>query len=160
MGVRRTGYPQELFDVAESLLKIEPHTEAIARRTISTAYYALFHLLIEGACELWSVPAHRARIARHFDHKQMRLISVQAARQHRENPEAARAGLALVASTFVQLQQARHEADYKLSDEVERPEAELSVLFVREAFSVWNSIDQTPVAQDYLLSLLFRERES
>jgi hypothetical protein len=43
------GYPLDLPDAADSFLRTEPITQAILRRTVSTAYYALFHLLIEDA---------------------------------------------------------------------------------------------------------------
>lgn len=155
MGVRRTGYPQELLAAADSLLNVEPHTEALTRRSISTAYDALFHLLIEYACELWSVPEHRARISRNFDHNLMRDISSGFSKRDKEDQN-----VVLIASTFVQLQQDRHKADYKLSEEVSREKAEQSVVFARNAFEAWDIARDTPLAKEYLLSMLFRKSDS
>ena len=49
-------------------------TEATVRRALSTAYYTLFHLLIESACNNWPEP-QRSNIARQFDHRRMKEVS-------------------------------------------------------------------------------------
>ena len=41
------GYPEDLLDAARAFFSVVPATNATLRRTVSTAYYALFHLLIE-----------------------------------------------------------------------------------------------------------------
>ena len=42
-------YAQELLDAAGLLLACEQPTEATRRRAVSTAYYAVFHLLVDAA---------------------------------------------------------------------------------------------------------------
>jgi hypothetical protein len=42
------------------------------RRAISTAYYAVFHLLVEDFVEHWEFEDQRARLGRMFNHNEMR----------------------------------------------------------------------------------------
>lgn len=42
------------------------------RRAVSTAYYPVFHLLVEDFVENWPFADQRVRLARMFDHKKMR----------------------------------------------------------------------------------------
>jgi hypothetical protein len=61
---------EELLDVARSLTDLdsgEPR-QASLRRAVSTAYYALFHLLVTEAASNWSRPELRSRIGRLFEH--------------------------------------------------------------------------------------------
>jgi hypothetical protein len=48
--------------------------QASLRRAVSTAYYALFHLLIEEAVSNWSIARQRSILARIFDHGKMRSV--------------------------------------------------------------------------------------
>ena len=49
------------------------------RRAVSTAYYALFHLLIADFVLNWKRPDQRVRLGRMFEHRKM----VQAASGHK-----------------------------------------------------------------------------
>jgi hypothetical protein len=49
----------ELLVAADEILGLEPETQATLRRAVSTAYYALFHLLIEECCKNWIRPEQR-----------------------------------------------------------------------------------------------------
>lgn len=63
---------QDLLSLARDLVDRNPGApvEADLRRGVSTAYYALFHLLIhEGTSRLVTVAALRPRVARAFDHR-------------------------------------------------------------------------------------------
>jgi hypothetical protein len=102
--------PRDLLDAAIELYRIKPETQATLRRSVSTAYYALFHLIIETACENWPQP-QRSRVARQFEHKRMKDVSADTADKRPATPSSAQAGLIVVANTFVQLQQNRHTAD-------------------------------------------------
>jgi hypothetical protein len=42
------------------------------RRAVSTAYYAVFHLLVEDFVEHWEFEDQRARLAQMFTHQKMR----------------------------------------------------------------------------------------
>jgi uncharacterized protein (UPF0332 family) len=149
--------PRDLLDAAIELYRIKPETQAALRRSVSTAYYALFHLIIETACENWPEP-QRSRVARQFEHKRMKDVSADTGDKRPATPSSAQAGLVVVANTFVQLQQNRHTADYVLSGLLTSEEVVLDILLVEEAFKIWNDIKGEPVVQDYLFSLLFKDR--
>lgn len=68
------GLSQDLLDLADHLSRKEPRKpkQASLRRAVSTAYYALFHLLIEDATKHWSGHGNsRAGLARAFEHANM-----------------------------------------------------------------------------------------
>ncbi len=50
-------------------------TEADLRRAVSSAYYAVFHLLISEACANWIHSKSRKHLARMFEHSYMRKVS-------------------------------------------------------------------------------------
>lgn len=149
--------PRELLDAAIEFYRIKPETQATLRRSVSTAYYAPFHLIVETACENWPQP-QRSRVARQFEHKRMKDVSADAADRNPAPPSSAQTGLILVACTFVQLQQNRHSADYVLSAVLTPEEVALDILSVEEAFKIRNDIKGEKVVQDYLFSLLFKDR--
>lgn len=64
-------YSRELLDSAIVLWRTNPETQATMRRAISTAYYALFHFLVEDASANWTRPEQRPRLARVFEHRRM-----------------------------------------------------------------------------------------
>jgi len=59
-----------------------------------------------------------------------------------------------IAGTFVDLQQARHEADYNLRKSLTRSEAGALVELAEKAFSDWNGIRNDDLAQIYLACFL------
>ncbi len=67
--------PEQLIDQAEFLLRDAALNEASVRRAVSSAYYALFHLLVRDAVVNWKHADQHARLARAFDHKRMRDAS-------------------------------------------------------------------------------------
>jgi len=108
---------------AEALLRVSDSNEANVRRAVSSAYYALFHLLVRDAISNWKHPDHRSRLARTFDHKRMKdasnailkeISSVQ--NQDGDPQQDLRFRLSTVAQAFVDLQQARHKADYDIEE--------------------------------------------
>jgi uncharacterized protein (UPF0332 family) len=149
--------PRDLLNAAIDLYRVRLETQATLRRSVSTAYYALFHLIIETACENWP-ESQRSRVARQFEHKRMKDVSAAIADRRPAVPSPAQAGLIVVANTFVQLQQNRHTADYILSAELTSEEVALDILLVEDAFKIWSDIKGEQVVHDYLFSLLFKER--
>jgi hypothetical protein len=147
------GYPQDLLEAAHSFLLVEPPTQATLRRTVSTAYYALFHLLIEDACRLWREPDHRGRLSRQCDHKRMREASASRASACETGTD-----LWVVSHTFVFLQQQRHAADYDLALIVSPLDVAVYLGTAQLAFRSWSRIREDSPARDYLFSLLFRDR--
>jgi hypothetical protein len=74
------GLAQDLLQQAEHLATYEGSSpsQASLRRAVSTAYYALFHLLVEDAALLWTgSPEARTAVERGFQHGLMRNTSVQ-----------------------------------------------------------------------------------
>src|ERR1700678_2198186 len=106
-------FPEDLLQQAYDLANKEPTDpkQASLRRAISTAYYALFHLLVDEAVSKWAVERQRSILARTFDHGKMKGICSDVL-------EAAKGGgnvspeLGTVSRNFIQLQQHRHTADY------------------------------------------------
>ena len=64
------------------------------------------------------------------------------------------AALSAVALAFVELQQARHEADYDHLRVYTRPNARDIVQRTEQAFRLWRTVKGTPAADIYLVALL------
>src|SRR5271169_1145627 len=102
------GLAQDLLEQANHLANREPKRprQASLRRAVSTAYYALFHLLISDAISHWNNRQQRAHMARGFDHKAMKDASNKIAGKDFSNLDPIIVGhLKTVASAFVNLQQ-------------------------------------------------------
>lgn len=82
-------FPDDLLHQADHLARWDRRRpkQASLRRAVSTAYYALFHLLISTAVKHWKIEDQRS--------------------MHTTDP-----GLKAVVRTFADLQQERHRADY------------------------------------------------
>lgn len=102
-----------LIGTARKLLEGVP-SEADIRRSVSTAYYALFHHVCQHFSAIVLQPAtgnyHRARqqAYRYLDHGPAKQRCLEAARKDRKFP----AGIVAFAETFTDLQVHRNEADY------------------------------------------------
>jgi len=70
-----TELPEQLISQAEFLPREAACNEANVRRAVSSAYYALFHLLIRDAIVNWKHVDQHARLARAFDHRRMKDAS-------------------------------------------------------------------------------------
>lgn len=79
------------------------------RGAVSTAYYAIFHLLVEDFVGNWPFADQRARLARMFDHKMLDAAF------NEKNPTPAEVKLVDIKTAFPQLQADRHRADYDVS---------------------------------------------
>jgi hypothetical protein len=138
---------------------VHPQTQANLRRAVSTAYYALFHFVVDEACGNWGRPEQRRRLSRVFEHKQMYDASNRCAGRYKNAAAGtSESHLHSVASAFHKLQVRRHTADYDLSEVFSGDEVDLDFRSVRNAFTKWRVIQNEQVARDYLFSLLFRER--
>jgi uncharacterized protein (UPF0332 family) len=155
---------EELHVQSGMLLTLAP-TQANLRRSISTNYYAVFHLLIADAIELWNRPEHHSALARQFDHKRMKVASAELKlRLHSERKmlglrqDGIQTSMVLVAANFVELQEKRHEADYDVSRSIAVEEAKYCDFLTSAAVEAWKQVRDEPIAHDYLYSLLFRDR--
>lgn len=133
-----------------------PKPEAELRRAISTAYYALFHLLIHAStCRGVGQAALRPFVARNFEHRQMLGVCRRYTGATADvTGGAVRAGLQRVAGCFMQLQEARHKADYNVKDRVTVLEAQTAVGLAQDAFLEWRAVEAEPAADVYLTELL------
>lgn len=124
----------DLLAQARMLARREPRRpkQATLRRSISTAYYALFHFVIEEATALICGAAHadesyRQLAARAFIHAKMKSLCKEFVKPRVQDvhellqpfwaalPILGNAELQNVAQTFIDLQEERHTADYDLS---------------------------------------------
>ena len=158
-------YHDDLLQQALQLAHKEPRNpkQASLRRAVSTAYYALFHLLISEAVANWSRVSLRAALARAFDHGVMKAASnrIQDTRQFTfigEDPKVV-AALRAVAKTFAQLQEKRHTADYDNTTFWTRTEALTQVKSAEQAFNTWKPIRNEQIAQAFLVSLVVKKRD-
>jgi hypothetical protein len=158
-------FPDDLLELAQDLANLYPEGphQASLRRAVSTAYYALFHLLISETTANWARPELRAILGRFFDHGPMKTASEKRVSQINaafpdNSPESAEKTVALhlrtVADAFIQAQQRRNEADYNMAEEWTPVEVDTQIASVSEAFRTWNMIRDEAVAQAYLVSLL------
>jgi hypothetical protein len=155
----------DLLELAQDIANL-PSTDrrqANLRRSISTAYYALFHLLISEATLNWSRPELRPALGRLFDHGPMYTASLNKEAELNsyfnshpdDSPERIVAQhLRTVAETFVQAQQSRIAADYNLAKDVAESDLLTQLETVRDAFKSWHIIRDEASAQAYLLSML------
>jgi hypothetical protein len=156
------GLADDLLDLADRLAKpasTDPE-QASLRRAVSTAYYALFHLLVSEVGQLWQggSATSRQRVERALEHTGMKEVSQTFS--HTQWTDWSGQSVALpaelreVAKAFVALQQERHEADYN-SGRIWAPfDAQSKVDQARLAFLRWRAVRTQRVAQDYLLSFL------
>src|SRR5580704_10130436 len=75
-GRDRMGYPDDLLQYAKQMAEQYPNEahQPSLRRALSSAYYALFHLLICDAVANCTDPRFRAVLARMFDHGRMKNV--------------------------------------------------------------------------------------
>jgi uncharacterized protein (UPF0332 family) len=151
-------FAEDLLKQAFLLLNNEPKnpTQASLRRSVSTAYYALFHLLIQEASANWNKKDTRDYLARAFQHRTMLQASQRAENATYDStiPIQVASKLRSVARAFKELQEQRHIADYSNSTKWDRIKASAKVNQAKTAFSDWKSIRHEFVAQKYLVSLL------
>jgi uncharacterized protein (UPF0332 family) len=150
----------DLLDQAKQLAQLDPRRpkQANLRRAVSSAYYALFHLLAWEASALYAAERGlAARINRTLNHAEMKKASLMIANDKLPKAVQPPGGgytsppdLKSVAGIFASLQQARHEADYDLSRAFRRQEALDFVESARQAFEAWERVRRTDDARVYL----------
>ncbi len=150
---------EDLLEQANHLARREKRKpmRASLRRAVSTAYYALFHLLVAEAVGNWKRSDQRAKLARTFEHGRMKQASIKtrSGKYDGQNPQTV-AALKTVANAFIRLQEFRHEADYDDSLRLTRTDALVRIALASDAFARWNAIHREMTAQEYLLALLIQ----
>lgn len=138
--------------------------QATLRRAVSTAYYALFHLLISEATLNWGRSEYRPQLGRLFEHGSMKRASEKVIaeynKQLKKKPPVAADDLRIqqqlqtVAEAFIELQEGRIEADYVTSRVWQHDHAILLVDSAARTFDTWTAIRTEPASQAYLVSML------
>ena len=136
--------PDHLIELAEQILQIGTgkRRQATINRAVSTAYYALFHALAaECAARTVGVPrSHRywqivTPIHRALDHGYTRKVFERLVKDHM-TPDL----LKQVGDTFLDLQSARHSADYDPSSRQSRQKAADLIAETRQAMDALRSL--------------------
>ncbi len=108
----------------------------------------------------WKRPTERYTLARMFEHQNMlsvcrnRVASGFTPASTQTDRE-----LHLIADVFARAQQRRHTADYDGNLRWTRTEAMAVIESVERAFASWKAIRQDNIAQDFLVTLLIKERK-
>jgi uncharacterized protein (UPF0332 family) len=163
--------PDDLLDLARHLASREPKKprQASLRRAVSTAYYALFHLLASSGAETVGPirPVElRSRIRRAFTHDGMKAVcatfltgkignlsdDIKSLITPPLEPE-----FALLANAFIDLQQARHVADYDFSRPMTREEVLSNIDLAERSFVAWDKIRKTDNANVFLTALMLHK---
>jgi hypothetical protein len=155
------GIAEDLLALADRLAAPVPGEpeQASLRRSISTAYYALFHLLVQEAVQSWNGSSTaRFGLERRFEHRIMKEVSNAVSRSSWRGwsvpSPVVPAELEIVAQVFVKLQEARQQADYDNAKVWVSIDALDKVADTRLAFENWAKIRTHPAANEFLLSLL------
>jgi hypothetical protein len=148
-------FPEDLLEQAHFLSQRETGDpkQASLRRAVSTACYALFHLLIDEMASHWGIERQRGRIGRTFDHNPMKKVCAEVCKDFRSGSPKISKELETVASAFLRLQQNRHIADYDIARNWTRTDVGEVLVVAEDAFAAWKLIRTTEEAQDYLLDM-------
>lgn len=153
----------ELLDTARRLAVSPSATEADTRRAISTAYYALFHRLVETAvAALVTDPGQQRALGRRFSHTEIRKVC-QLALKSPLPPIAVPffgpstpADLKDVAKAFGELQDQRHAADYDTGASFASGDADDAVQTAQDALDALARLAPA-TARPFLVLLLVGE---
>jgi uncharacterized protein (UPF0332 family) len=158
---------RDLIEQAEHLATREQTKprQASLRRALSTAYYALFHMLVNDGV-LKFVPnspvSLRDQAQRAFTHGEMR----NACEVFSKSPNTYAHLLALplqpelqsIAAVFVRLQQQRHAADYDLSQTFDKSTVLRAIESAKTAMADWTKVRNKPNSNVFLAALLLHSR--
>jgi len=158
----------DLLAHSRELLNGSPE-EIHLRRAVSAAYYALFNLLASSVAEQISPDSPiglRGRTQRALDHGQMKTAARNFLSQGKSPSNLPKdigftgfvsPGLANVAQSFVDLQEARYVADYDVLDasgEINLDWASECLAIADAAFRDWNVEKDSEVARVFLAALI------
>ena len=172
----------EFLDLAARLVALDPRRPRVItlRRAVSAAYYGVFHRLVGDAITstLGHTPPLRTdnpdnpmtlridhRVSRWFTHTRMKTVSgwfLQPASAPRAIQAMLTLGrdrfvppaLELLAEYLIDLQLARHAADYDPAQRLTRTEAHQIVAKAEDAFELCDQLASHPMYRFYLLLLL------
>lgn len=159
------GLAQDLLIQANHLATYQgtATSQAALRRSVSTAYYALFHLLTGDAAGRWHGSAEAVTaLERALQHGPMKISSTEFAKilwtDWHGNSQRVPPALQRVARAFLELQEERHTADYNNHEQWTATDVQRILHITATAFQDWASIRNDPMAGNYLLSMLVKKR--
>jgi uncharacterized protein (UPF0332 family) len=146
------GLADELFEDAHFLAEkgVADQRQTLMRRSISTAYYAAFHLFIEDFVEHWEFPGQRARLGRMFGHGKMCAGFTP---KDKKNPTLVEHELQDVITAFSQLQKDRERSDYDSGWRLVETDARNAIRLAEDVFTKWRKIKDEEIARSHLLSM-------
>jgi len=167
----RSLYRQYLH-LARRLVRLDPRRprQGNLRRAVSTAYYALFHFLIERSSRtLFGSTGDRERfrrvMARAYGHSEMASVSrtfrggnLPAYLNQTLGSVVIPDGLKAVAICFLRLQDQRHLAEYDLGAVYSRAEVLGLISTVEQVIENWSTIKADPATRFYLMCLPLWDR--
>jgi uncharacterized protein (UPF0332 family) len=152
----------DLIEQSRTLAEADPGKpkQVNLRRAISSAYYGLFHML-SGDSAWRMAPAHlglRELFARSFDHGEMKSVCSlfakgQVPARLKTLVPVVSQPLKDVTTAFVDLQAARHEADYNLQKRFSRSEAFLLIEQAEKAYATWNALPWNQETDTFSIAL-------
>lgn len=156
--------PRQLLVLSHRLASAKEQDDASLRRAVSTAYYAVFHLLTASAARQL-VPEQpeglRSRAGRLFDHAIMERAckAFSSARIPELGKglvtDPAPSALMSVARQFRILRDERMTADYDLAFAPTAIWAEKTIEAAEKTFDDWGNIQETPDAAVFMAVLAF-----
>lgn len=164
--------PQNLLALCETMLPGENQRgrpdAATLKRCISTAYYAVFSLLVHAASSMLAGNSAgrkelRGYVARAFSHNEMAEACKGFAGGNLNKGlkpclQSISTDLKDIAATFRSLQQSRHDADYNILQRPKKTDARQAIQDAKRVFLSWDQVKGTDEARIFLLALLVDER--
>jgi len=164
----------DLLNQAESLAKLDQRgapRQANLRRAVSSAYYALFHFLVDEVCcaimgTQHSQQGYRYALARSFVHTTMKAACasfgstqlpdtvVKSLPKNAGGKYIVPAAIKNICQTFKELQFIRHQADYDLSERFLRSEVLVLIQEVEQKIQAFSAVPPSNDRQFFLVSLL------
>jgi uncharacterized protein (UPF0332 family) len=159
---------EALLSIADTLARLDDPTTVARRRAVSSAYYALFHGLVAAAVsrtigEDADRELDRHTVSRWYNHGDIRTVSLWAIRLSRG--ESVPTGVATLlgnpppdlielARAFIQLHEARHEADYDHTATVSEADARAAIGTANDALARLPVLAEDRAYRNYLALLL------
>jgi|ERR1051326_5514089 hypothetical protein len=151
----------ELLAQARLLATKEPKhpLQASLRRAVSAAYYSVFHLLVDAGGRSLTKPGDvklRHQLQRAHNHGSMKLVCQNLNQLNPLVTFPLEPQLIGIANAFVNLQQARHDADYDYSITFIRTDVLQKIALADTALLNWKAVRNTSNARAFLAALLLQ----
>ena len=165
--------PQDLLALCETMLPGENQRgrpdAATLKRCISTAYYAVFGLLVHAASSMLAGNGAgrkepRGYVARAFSHNEMAESCKGFAGGNLNKglkpclQSAISTDLKDIAATFRSLQQSRHDANCNILQKPKKTDARQAIQDTKRVFQSWDKVKNTDEARIFHLAPLVDER--